>query len=385
MNIREVGTACVGCRGCEQICPCNCIDINENHEGFLYPVIRENACVNCGLCVKHCPAMNPSKFQSEAPVAVYALKNKDEKRILDSASGGASDLIAHWAIKMSGVVFGCTYTKDMQVEHTSVDKYEELQRIQSSKYVQSNLKNCYSIAKKFIDEGKVVLFTGTPCQIAGLYSYLGKREHGNLYTIDLICHGVPSPHFLLKYFKFLEKKLNEPVLEYNFRSKEKRGWGTHYLLRTATRTKSQALSLDRYGKHFMDGDCYRECCYQCKYATTRRVGDITIGDFWGIQKCHPEFASKFGVSSVLANNEKGKLMINSIRENAEIIECSLDEVMMKQGNLIRPTIRPDGRDLFYKNITNEDFIEKIKIGLNIKERVKSVIPKSIIDYLKRRL
>lgn len=383
-NIECIGLKCVGCRSCEQICPKNCIEFKENQEGFLYPNINNDICVQCGLCLKHCP-MNEKNNQCNSPLKTYALKNKDQNRIMQSASGGASDIIAQYIISIGGIVFGCAYTDNLKVKHILVDKFQDLYKIQSSKYVQSNIGNCYLQVKELLDNNKIVLFTGTPCQIAGLYSFLGYKEYENLYTIDLICHGVPSPKFLDKYFDYMSKELSEPILEYNFRSKDNRGWGTQYLIKTKTKTKTKTkiLSLDKYGKHFMSGDCYRESCYQCKYANTNRVSDITIGDFWGIQKCYPEFFSEKGVSSIIVNTQKGENLIKKLSLNVDIMECTLDDVLIKQGNLIKPTLRNASRDTFYKNIQDDNFIDNIKVGLCLKDRIKSIIPKKIVNKLKQ--
>ena len=172
------------------------------------------------------------------------------------------------------------------------------------------------------------------------------------------------------------------VIYFNFRSKGKRGWGTQYLLKTKTKTKTKILSLDRYGKHFMDGDCYRESCYQCAYANTSRVGDLTVGDFWGIAKSHPSFNSPKGVSSVFVNNEKGRKLFEMMRPLAEVEEATLEEGMVKQHNLVQPSSRPVVRDTFYKGIDEPRFIEHIKVGFQPKARLKAMLPNKLIQKIK---
>lgn len=378
-TISIVGSHCVGCRSCEQVCPKKCISIHENEEGFLYPEIAADKCVNCGQCLTHCPAQT---VKMHTPMAAYGLKNKNTERIMQSASGGASDLIAQYIVSNHGVVFGCAYTSELEVRHIAVDNSAELHRIQSSKYVQSDTGDCYAQAKEALKAGRTVLFTGTPCQIAGLFAFLG-RDYEKLFTLDLICHGVPSPEFLRKYFAYKKRKLGENLLKYNFRSKAHRGWGTQYLIETKTKTKTNLLSLDKYGKHFMSGDCYRECCYQCKFAGTNRVSDITVGDFWGIQKCDPEFFSEKGVSSVIVNTPKGQFLMENISQYADIISCSMDDVLIRQGNLVSPTKRPDARDTFYNNIKEDDFIDRLKVGFCLKDRLKAVLPRKLTALLKR--
>ena len=277
------------------------------------------------------------------------------------------------------MVYGAAYDEQLAVSHIEVTDEAEREKLQSSKYVQSDPKDSYAKVKQRLSEGKTVLFTGTPCQIAGLYAFLGGNPE-NLYTVDLICHGVPSPKFFKKYLEYQNKQTAGRVIYFNFRSKDKRGWGTQYLLKTKTKTKT--LSLDRYGKHFMDGDCYRESCYQCAYANTSRVGDLTVGDFWGIAKSHPNFNSPKGVSSVFVNTEKGQKLFELMRPLAEVDEATLEEGMVKQHNLVRPSSRPASRDNFYKGIDEPGFIEHIKVGLQPKARLKSILPNKLIQKIK---
>ena len=382
-TIAKIGMDCVGCRSCEQSCPLKCITIKENSEGFLYPVIAEDVCVKCGLCLKKCP-INKTEKEEHHPLEAYALKAKDKSFLFNSASGGASGVAVKAVLDQGGYAYGAAYDENFSVSHIEVSDEEGRKRIQSSKYVQSDLKDTFSKAKARLESGKMVLFTGSPCQIAGLYAFLG-RNYDNLYTIDLICHGVPSPKFLQKYFEYQERRMKGSIIYFNFRSKDKRGWGTQYLLKTKTKTKikTKILALDKYGKHFMDGDCYRESCYQCKFANLNRPADLTVGDFWGINRCHSEFSSALGVSSVVVNTENGKKLLDLMRVDSEIIPVTLDEVLIKQHNLQQPTLRPLTRDNFYFEIDDERFIKKIKVGLRIKERVKSIIPSKVVEKLKQ--
>lgn len=330
--------------------------------------------------MKKCPVEN-TEFHRNEPHRVWAWRNKNDVDIMRSASGGAADSAAKTILQMGGVVYGAAYDEQLAVSHIEVTDEAERENLQSSKYVQSDPKDSYTKVKQRLSEGKTVLFTGTPCQIAGLYAFLGGNPE-NLYTVDLICHGVPSPKFFKKYLEYQNKQTAGRVIYFNFRSKDKRGWGTQYLLKTKTKTKTKTLSLDRYGKHFMDGDCYRESCYQCIYANTNRVGDLTVGDFWGIAKSHPDFNSPKGVSSVFVNTEKGKKLFEMMRSLAEVEEATLKEGMVKQHNLQSPTMRSSQRDSFYKTIDEPNFIEHLYVGLQLKERVKGLIPTKIIQKLK---
>lgn len=380
-NISRIEKRCVGCRSCEQSCLKHCISFVEDKEGFWYPKVDENHCVACSKCLKVCPAENIGIHRSN-PRSVWAWHNKNDTDIMLSASGGAADSATKAVLQMGGVVYGAAYDKQLAVSHIEVTDNEGREKIQSSKYVQSDLKDSYSKVKCRLTEGKAVLFTGTPCQISGLYAFLG-GDHPNLYTVDLICHGVPSPKFFKKYLEYQSKQIGDQVIYYNFRSKDKRGWGTQYLLKTNTNSKTKPLSLDCYGKHFMDGDCYRESCYQCPYANTSRTGDLTVGDFWGIAKSHPKFDFPNGVSSVFVNTEKGLKLFEKMKPFAEVELATLEEAMVKQENLVQPSQRPQSRNYFYTKIDEDNFMDNLKIGLQPKERIKATLPVGAARLLKK--
>lgn len=382
-NISRIKEKCVGCKSCEQSCLRHCISMIENKEGFWYPSVDEENCVECRLCLKKCPVENIDIHRNR-PKKVWAWRNKNIADIMRSASGGAADSAAKTVLQMGGIVYGAAYDEQLVVRHIEVKDDTVREKIQSSKYVQSDLRDNYSKVKQHLLEDQTVLFTGTPCQIAGLYAFLG-GDQKNLYTIDLICHGVPSPKFFKKYLEYKNKQMEGRVIYFNFRSKDKRGWGTQYLLKTQTQTQTQTqtLSLDRYGKHFMDGDCYRESCYQCAYANMRRIGDLTVGDFWGIAKSHPNFNSSKGVSSVFINTEKGQQLFEQMKPLAEVEEATIEEGMAKQGNLVKPSMRPDARNTFYEKIDEAHFIDNLRVGIQLKERIKSAFSAEVIRFLKK--
>lgn len=379
-NIEKIGDLCFGCRSCEQSCPKHCITIQENDEGFLYPFIDLSACVECGLCLKKCPA-NDVDVHRNQPKHVYGARNKEDASIMKSASGGISDVAATYILNRNGIVFGAAYDDGLHVHHIEVKDIKDKYKIQSSKYVQSNLEHTYSKAKAYLDQDRFVLFTGTPCQISGLYAFL-QKDYEKLYTLDLICHGVPSPKLFDSYIQYQSKKLKEPVTSFDFRSKEKRGWATQYKITTEHHTKSDLLALDKYGKHFMDGDCYRMSCYQCPFANLNRVGDLTIGDFWSVSQTHKEFYSDKGVSSVFVNTEKGQALFNEIKDDVYHIDSTVEKALMKQGNLVGPTKYTSARKDFYKNIGSSDFFENMKIGWNVRARIKRMLPKKFIQFIK---
>ena len=380
-NISVIKEKCVGCRSCELICPKNCVELSPNQEGFLYPLVNNEKCIYCGLCMSSCPAIKENRHKN-IPQSVWAFKNRDVSEIMNSASGGAADVATRVILQQNGIVYGAAYDEDFTVKHIGVTNNSEKNRLQSSKYVQSDTNNCYSKVKESLERGMKVLFTGTPCQIDGLYSYL-HENNPNLFTLDLICHGVPSPKFFKKYLEYQDKKMKDKVIYFNFCLNYKRGWGTYYLIKTKKKAKTNLLSLDKYGKHFLAGDCYRECCYHCQYANIKRVGDITVGDYWGIIKSHPKFYSNKGVSCVFINTIKGSQLFEKMQMYGYVEQTTLDEGLLKQNNLVRPTPKPLIRETFYNNIDKDKYISKMKIGLQIKERIKSMLPQRYMLYLRQ--
>lgn len=383
-NIQNTAHNCVGCRSCELVCPKRCIILKTNPEGFLYPVINEKECIGCGKCNRHCPVSYKNIVFNE-PVKIVGAINKNKESILQSASGGVSYVIASYILQNKGVVFGCAYDENLLVKHIVVTNIKDLWKIQSSKYVQSDMRECYKKCKEYLQSGRYVLFTGTPCQIAGLYAYLGTVYTETLFTIDLICHGVPSPILFSKYIQYLEKKIHGKIIYYNFRYKGKKGWGTYYYYSSKNKKRTGSLEFDKYGLHFLAGDCYRESCYKCRYAKIERISDMTVGDFWGIEKIRPDIDTKNGVSIVLVNSKKGSYLLDKIKDKCVIFETDRKKSILKQKNLKEPTSRPKNRNYFYHCIENEDFFKNIKIKISAKQIIKSLIPNTLKMKFKKYL
>ena len=376
---------CTGCRMCEQICPVNAIKMVENGEGFLEPEIIENKCINCGLCAKRCPQLNELKFNKLKEVQAYAAKNKNMETQKQSSSGGLFSNFADYVFYNNGVIYGCVFNKDIKAEHIRIDNKEELYKLRGSKYVQSDTKDTFKQVKQDLENGKTVLYTGTPCQISGLKQFLG-RDYDKLITIDLVCHGVPSPELFQKYIKYLEEKYGSKIVEYQFRSKEKNVWGLNLKIKFYNdKVKYIPMSLDPYYKTFIEGKNYRECCYNCKYANENRIGDITIADYWGIEKEHPEFYDEKGVSAIILNTEKGLQIWNEINEQIAYIPSTIEKVKNKNHNLNMPTERTSERENIYKNLNNKEFRKYIKEDLKFKYKTKDIIKNLIPVNLKRTL
>jgi coenzyme F420-reducing hydrogenase beta subunit len=348
----------------------------EDEEGFQIPQIDQARCADCGCCAKRCPQNERPSFKPYKRVQVFGAKLKDNEILSKSASGGVFAGIAAEVLDERGnAVFGCAFDANMVARHICVTDIGDLAPCQSSKYVQSDVGDTYLRAREYLEAGKRVFYSGTPCQIAGLYAYLGK-DYDGLITADLICHGVPSPLLFKRYIAWLGERFGDKIIYYDFRNKQKHGWGL--MIKTKTKTKTIMPDSDPYYNAFLETKTLRECCYSCRYADTDRVGDITLGDFWGVENAHPKFYDPKGVSLVLVNTEKGERLFRSLESKFHIIESKLEYAM--QINLKQPSPRHKQRDFIYKNIGDEDIDVfksasfKPSIKTAIKWRIKSVTP-----------
>ena len=359
------------------------MSMQPNKEGFLESFIDYEKCVDCGLCRLVCP--QNTKLHLLKPQKALAARDKNDTELKKSASGGAFAAAARVILSQGGVVVGAAYNDDMTVSHHIVDGLKDLPKLQSSKYVQSNTARTFKEVKKMLRDGRTVLYSGTPCQIAGLKGFL-RKDYDNLYTMDVICHGVASPKLFAKYMEWLGGKMGGKIIYYDFRDKST-GWGLDYMTKTKTKTKTMPCSLDPYYHHFLKGDTYRECCYYCLYARQERVSDITIGDYWGIENEHPEIYSTKGVSCLLVNTEKGKFLWNLISSEFISLESTFDKVARANHNLKAPTPRPAVRDNIYKQIdelpVNEYFASHLSVPFNLKARIKSVLPVGLKVLIKK--
>lgn len=313
IKITHAGQCC-GCSSCVQICPKQSITFVEDMEGFLYPQINTSTCSNCGLCEKVCPVLNQAEETS--PSKVYLGKHPDDFIRVQSSSGGLFSLFAEQIIELGGVVFGARFNEAWEVIHDYTETKEGLAEFRGSKYVQSVIGESYKHVKTFLNSGRKVLFTGTPCQVAGLKRFL-QKEHENLLTIDFICHGVPSP---LAWRKFLKEEIdhyntagtNTSVLTgVNFRSKST-GWKNFSVVFNYSRESNNVKQIIEHSSVFTDNhymDVFlsnltlRPSCYQCPSKSGKSGSDITIGDFWGIESLLPEYDDDQGLSLVFVNNE----------------------------------------------------------------------------------
>ena len=371
-------TNCCGCHACYNSCPTHAIEMKEDEYGFKYPQIDKDKCINCGLCEKVCPILN-KKTRANKPEA-YAIINRDEHIRAKSSSGGIFTLIAEKIIEKGGVVFGASFDEEFMVKHIKVENKENLQRLRGSKYVQSDINDTFKDVKEILETGRKVLFTGTPCQINGLYTFLNKK-YDSLYTQDIICHGVPSPKVWKKYLEYRKKKDSKEPIEINFRQKDN-GWKAFQMLFKYDNDEYKINhSEDVYMKAFLKNLSLRDSCYNCGFKDKNRISDLTLADFWGINNVVENMNDDKGTSLVIINSEKGKELLESIDNRIIKKQVDFEEAIKYNYPMFRSVPMNKNRDKFFDNLNSVDFDKlvnkytKEKISKRIINKVKRIIKK----------
>ena len=386
-------TKCTGCFSCESVCPKECITMEADAEGFWYPLVEYDKCIHCELCTKKCPILNPREIDRKYETVSFAAINKDEKTRADSSSGGLFFAIAKSVINEKGVVFGASFSDDFSVQTKPVDAVDKLFCLQGSKYVQSKIGNSYKKAKMLLDDGQIVFFTGTPCQIGGLYAYLDK-DYDNLLTADLICHGVPSPLVWKKYLDYRQMVVKSDILKISFRQK-KYGWNK-FSMYFGFQNDSEYLAEhddDPFMKCFLGNYCLRPSCYDCKYKTEKRYADITLADFWGIESVYPEMFDDKGTSLIILHSSKGQKWIDSVSEKIRLREYPYKEIQKYNSAYLKSVDEPKERQYFFKKIEKQDFlttynalqkrIEKTSLRLQIRKDLKKRRYRRVLRKIKK--
>lgn len=377
---------CTGCGACVNRCPQKCIRMQENDKGFYYPVIDNERCISCGICKAICPVNHQNDIIFHNRPDVYAVKLKDSKMLFDSSSGGAFVAFAKKIIENNGEVFGAAYTETMEVKHKSISLIEQLKELQGSKYVQSQIENTFSDAEKMLQAGRWVLFSGTACQIAGLYSFLGK-DYPTLITCDLLCKGVPSPGLFNKYILYLQETAHDVVDYFNFRHK-KFGWGLVNYVNYVNKG-GRILYGCKGGFIKTCGKGYvREACFFCPFTRKERISDLTIGDFWKIGSRQKYDADTHeGISAVLVNSHKGKILLSECRDLIDMELRTMEELESGQSSsLSHPISRPEDWDKFYydyNHLSWDKIYCKYLKPTTKKEFLKEMLPYSIRAKLKK--
>lgn len=334
---------CTGCGACVQRCPKRCISWTQREFGFRYPQIDKDACVNCGLCEKVCPTDKALEVPVEQKV--YAAVHKDTEVLAKSTSGGAFTAIADAIFAQGGIVYGAAMLDDMQVKHIRTTGKDDFEGLRSSKYLQSDTGTTYQMVEQDLKQGKFVLYSGTPCQIDGLKNFLGK-DYETLYTVDIVCHGVGSQAYFDKYMDFARERYGK-IKALRFRSKEYAGWSCGGVVVVVDSSdclkKIPYRDFDNYYySYFLSGDIYRKSCYSCKYANTNRVGDFTLGDYWGVEALNLPLQTENGCSLLLVNNQHAMQLLDEI-ESLDRVETTVEQAAHCNKQLNAPSKLMDSR------------------------------------------
>lgn len=361
MVLYEHNADCSGCGACVNICPKGAVFMAEDEYGFLYPKIDFEKCVFCGQCRKVCP--NGKNFSAAGGQRVYAAAAREVGLIMKSASGGVFAVMARKILRSRGVVFGATLIYEngaLKPRHIFIENEEDLPLLQGSKYVQSDIGTAFEEVKRFLDAGRRVLFSGTPCQVDGLRSFLG-RDYDSLITADIICHGVPSARMFGDYIAYYEEKFAGKVTRYSFRDKTC-GQGMTQVFtvtdKNKTRSVRRAGELTAYMWEFLRANTYRESCYSCKYASRNRLSDITLGDYWGVYIEHgrqikeTEMDNKKGISCVIVSTPKGGAFFEEIKNELEFFESDIERVARHNAQLNSPSAAENCRHQVLESYKN---------------------------------
>lgn len=342
---------CCGCWACYNACPKHCISMDEDNEGFRYPHVDESLCINCGLCEKVCPVINADTADTPHLQRGYLVQNKDEKIRRESTSGGAFTAIATWVIRNGGVVFGGGYKKGtFTVEHQAVEKEEDLVIFRNSKYVQSNIGDVFKQIKANLIKGRLVCFSGTPCQMEGLRHYLRNREYEKLICVDLVCRGIPSPRILARYIEVRHALDGGEITNVLFRDKY---YGYHYSSfsvynKDHSKDYHKGVDSNAYLRAFFNNLSDRPSCFDCRFKKRYRHSDLTIWDCFPIEKFTKNLDGK-GTTRVLVQSEKGQRVFDAIRDSLRIVEIDSDKLVGDVREMFHSVPMNPRRNEFFKD------------------------------------
>ena len=386
---------CCGCGACENICPKKAISMKEDEYGFIYPEINHDLCIECHLCEKVCHFQSRTDYSNEHKA--YAAVTKNQEILMNSTSGGIFTTIALEFIKDGGYVAGSIYDEDFNVIHIVSNKVEDVYKMQGSKYVQSSINDTYFQIRKLLLQKEKVLFSGTPCQVDGLYGYL-QKDYDNLYTIDIVCHGVPSNKLFQDYLNSIHTD-DEKIIDIKFRDKSQ-SWGTFGYINFKTKNGKRKIKINsgvsEYYYLFSQGSVFRDSCYSCKYASMHRPANLTIGDYWGIETVESSLLKRKGmdvdkgISLIICNDAQGNKLIDKYHVNFNIYSTTLENVSKFNHNLNQPSILPSNRDNILNaysqsfNLVAKDISKDLKKE-SLKFSIKKIVPNQLKTTLKRYL
>lgn len=377
---------CCGCNACGDICPKQAISFKTDIEGFWYPEIDMNKCVDCGLCEKVCPIINiDSLKKNDLPKSIcYAAEHKNIEVVFDSTSGGLFSALAEKMYRNKGYVGGAVFNEDFTVSHFISNDKADLIKLRSSKYLQSNLEGFYTQVKQLLVSGEQVLVCGTPCQMAALRAYL-RKDYENLIIVDFICRGINSPKVWLKYIKSFEERYGSPVVYAKAKSKEY-GWRnlTQKVVLADGRHLYETKDQSNFTRGYLRTNAYcRPSCYECHFKGYPRMSDITLADFWGIEKISKSMEKDLGTSLVMINSKKGEMFFESIKSKINFLKVELELAESGNGALNKPLSPPKvDRNLFFQDIDKMTFTEVANKYLtnekkSNKEKIKDILRKLI--------
>ena len=338
---------CCGCSACSVICPKNAIEMARNEKGFWMPIISSDKCIDCGLCVNVCGVIETDAIKNDEGKA-YGVINLDNNIRIMSTSGGAFSAFAERILSMNGVVYGAAFA-EKTIKHIRVILKENLALLRGSKYAQSDISNVYHNILEDIKQDRKVIFSGTPCQCASVKKFLGVKKVNmeNVFFIDMVCHGVCSTGVFEAYINYCEKRKKKEIVTHLFRSKVN-GWSKHTEVNVYEDGEQDYSSYESqlFKSIFYSHVALRNSCFGCKFCTVNRVSDITMADFWGLQKSHPLFYDSEGVSFILTNTKKGQELLESSKDVLEFFEANICDT--EQPQLYRPAAKVNNSERFWK-------------------------------------
>lgn len=369
---------CTGCSCCYNICPKNAIEMKYNENGELIPHVNKEKCINCNKCIKACPANTPLK--ANYPQKAFAAWSLVENERKTSSSGGIAITFYKYILNNNGDVYGTSFDKQLNLEHSKVNNINDVEKFKGSKYVQSNIGTIYKEVKSSLDNNIQTLFIGTPCQVDGLNSYLNK-EYENLITVDLICHGVPSQKLFREHTEAIEKNVKQKADNITFR-----GNNDFYftMYKNNNIIYKRPSREDKFFLGFLKGMFNRESCYNCKYAIPERTSDITIGDFWGLGSSKEfKHSTKNGVSLILTNTQKGNIFLDKCKDNLFIEERELKEAIEGNAQLKKPSVKNKNYDKFKKLYIKHGFEKAASMCL--RKELNAIKKEKIEDFIKLKI
>lgn len=357
----ECSGSCTGCGACAAACSQRCISMQPDAEGFPNPAIHTASCKECSACRRVCPVSQPQQFPPMAvwgnvPLQVLAAWHLDKGVRRSSSSGGVFTALSEGVLAQGGAVVGAAFDSRFAVRHVMVEDLEGLRQLRGSKYVQSEVApDLLRCIKAQLEQGRLLLFSGTPCQVAGLRSFLGKR-YDNLLCCDLVCHGVPSPLLWARYLQYAQGKFGQLVgMAQRDKAKGWKSFGVRLELQGGA-TRRLAMMEDPYMSAFLRNYSLRRSCYACRFTSTTRAGDITLADFWGVGKKYPEFdPDDGGTSLLLVCSETGRKWLDASAARLFVGVADLDTAVAGNHILARPSDLPLERETFYRELVVGDF------------------------------